>query len=261
MNKKTVSLFISVVLTLLIFSMSVLSGAESGELSSGLSSYIKQIWDQIFINHPIALEDMNQIVRKGAHVFEYSLLGVSYYFTAKYWHLSILKAITIGLLTAGVDELIQSFIPERAGRWIDVLVFDLGGFIIGLYLMIIIFNRRQKTYEVSEVLKRIENDDISLNKAYKKIYHHDKKTLSFTDHAHFCKISIQIPNEPGVTKFLKVLFFIPFPLFLVRFALIFVKDRINDQFTKEDILQIIHSKGIKIAVNAASGEIVKIKIF
>lgn len=261
MNKKTNSLLISVVLTVFIFSMSVLSGAESGGLSTGLSTYIKQMWDLVFTNHPIALEDLGLIVRKGAHVFEYSILGISYYFTAKYWRLSILKVITIGFVTAGVDEIIQSFIPERAGRWLDVLVFDMGGFLLGLGLMLLLFNQKKNHQLTYDVLKQVENDDISLQQAYKKIYGNQALPLRFTSRSHFVKISIKIPNEPRITKFLGVLFFMPFPLFIVRFILHFVKDRLHGQFSKEELREIMNSKGIKININAASGEIIKINIF
>lgn len=261
MKKKYISLTISVVLTLLIFSMSVLSGTDSGELSSGFSSVIKNIWDAIFINHPISLDVLHNIVRKGAHVFEYFILGISYYFTAKYWHLSILKVSVIGLLTAGVDEWIQSFVPERASRWIDVFVYDFGGFILGLGILLIILNRKPKKISSKEVLLRLENQEISERKAYKLLYNAEREHIAFTNRSHFAKLSIKIPDEPKVSKFLSVLFFIPFPLFIVRFAFRFIKlDKYTDEFSTKEILEMMNSKGIRIKVNAHSGEIINIKI-
>lgn len=261
MNKKSIALSISVLLTIFIFTMSLLPGTDSGNLSSGMSASLKNVWDQIFINHPITLEDMGRVVRKTAHVFEYGLLGISYFFTAKYWRLSILKAITIGFMTAGLDEIIQLFVPGRAGRWIDVLLFDLGGFILGLGLMLLIFNRKKKPVITYEVLEKVKDNDISLKKAYKMIYQNQDAHLNLTDRAHFIRLKIIIPDEAKVTKFLGYLTYIPFPLFIVRFVLLFMKSQLSDQFTKEDIMEIIQSKGAEIEVKASSGEIIQIKLF
>lgn len=259
MDKKKITLLISLLLTIFIFSMSLFSGADSGEMSSGLSMTLKNIWDSIFKNNPISLSFLQTFVRKAAHVFEYLLLGVSYFFTAKAWKLSILKILTIGFITAGIDEWIQTFVPGRAGRWLDILVFDLGGFIIGLALMILIFDRRSKIHP-DDVLKDLEDQKISSKKAYKYLYKQGQR-LSFTNHAHFLKLNITLIDEPGVNKFLKVLFFIPLPLFIARFALLFIRDFQYDGFSKEDIKRVINTKGIKINVYPQSGEQIEIITF
>lgn len=257
MKKKHISLTITILITIFIFTMSIIPGSESSDISSGVSLTLKNLWDQIFINHPIALDTIHQIIRKGAHVFEYFILAISYFITAKYYKLSILKISFYGLLTASIDEIIQSFVPDRAGRFIDVIVFDFGGFMLGLAIMLLLFNRR-KFKSDQEVLEALQDNKISTRKAYKYIYNHDQ--MKITNQAHFVKLNIIIPDEPGASKFLKVLFFFPVPLGLVKFALRFVKDdHLTEEFSKEDILNIITQKGIKIKVNASDGVIVKIK--
>ena len=259
MNKKYISLSITIILTLFIFSMSLFSGSDSGEMSSGLSLSIKSLWDGIFVNHPISIDFLNSFVRKGAHVFEFFILGISYFYTAKVWGLSILKILSLGLLTGGLDEWIQNFTPDRAGRWIDVFIFDFGGFILGVGLMLLIFNRKIKIHP-DDVLKDLKDQKISTRKAYRYLYQNENR-LKFTNNAHFLKLGVQIPGERGVNKFLKVLFFLPLPLVLARIALVFVKDYQSDIFSKEDIKRLINTKDINITVDAAGGEKVNIKTF
>jgi VanZ family protein len=259
MSKKNISLIVSIVLTLFIFTMSILPGSESGELSSNVSLTIKNIWDGIFTNRPISIDFLNSFIRKGAHVFEFMVLGISYFYTAKYWQLSILKVSMIGLLTAGIDEFIQIFVPGRAASWADVLLYDFGGFMLGLGLMLLILNRPIKVSE-TEILDKLRKQEISSTKAYKYLYHNED-LLPVTSKAHFVKLSIKVPDDPTANKFLKVLLFFPIPLGIVRFGLRFVKDKITDELPKEELLQIIQSKGIRIKVNAHSGEKIIIKTF
>jgi len=259
MSKKNISLIVSIVLTLFIFTMSILPGSESGELSSNLSLTIKNIWDGIFTNRPISIDFLNNFVRKGAHVFEFMVLGISYFFTAKFWQLSILKVSMIGLLTAGIDEFIQLFVPGRVAAWADVLLYDFGGFMLGLGLMLLIFNRSINMSE-TQVLDKLRNQEISSTKAYKYLYHNEE-LLPVTSKAHFVKLSIKVPDDPTANKFLRVLLFFPIPLGIVRFGLRFVKDKITDEIPKEELLKIINSKGITIKVNAHSGEKIIIKTF
>ena len=257
MNKKYVSLSISVFITLVILSMSIFSGSDSSAMSSSVSLVIKNIWDSVFVNYPISIDFLNSLIRKAAHVIEYAILGVSYFFTAKHWNLSILKILLIGLLTASLDEWIQGFVPGRAGSIIDVLLFDFVGFSIGLYLMIIIFDRKCRIHP-DDVLSMVENKKISYRKAYRSIYQRNNR-LSFTNKAHFVKLRIIIPNSNKLNVFLRILFAIPFPLFLVRFGFWFVKDQITQEFTKTDIIKLISSKRMKVEVKANKGERILIK--
>jgi|GEM_PF-290995 len=263
MKRKHIYLTISVVLTLFIFTMSMLPGTASGELSSGLSLTMKNIWDQIFVNRPIDLDTMHQIVRKGAHVFEFFILGISYYFTARAWHLSILKVLVIGLLTAGIDELIQSFVPGRMASWLDIFIYDFGGFALGFGLMLLILNRRTKKDLVDDtmVLTNLADNKLTPEQAYDRLYDNTNPPLRLTNRAHFVKLKIIVPDDPAATKFLRVLFFFPIPIGIVTLGLRFVKQNVLNGLSKEDIINIVHSKGIRITVNAASGEKVIIKTF
>lgn len=255
---KYLSLAISIALTILIFTMSLMSGEVSSGLSSGLSVSVKQFLDSIFVNNQIELATLHIFIRKSAHVFEYFVLGISYFFTAKSFNLSILRILLIGLVTATADELLQNIPADRTASALDILVFDFGGFILGFGLFILLLNQT-KTYETKEALALLQENKISTNKAYKYIYNKDHQ-LRFTNKAHFVKLRIIVPGEKGVNTFLKILFFIPFPIFIARFALQFVKfDDKDIPISKNEMLSLINNKGIKIQVNASTKEKVYIK--
>ena len=257
-SMKRLSLVITITLTIFIFSMSLFSGDASSELSSGVTLSIKNILDSIFINNNIELSTLHLVVRKMAHVVEYLILGVSYYFTGKYYGLSILKVLVLGLLTATVDELLQNIPADRAASIVDIFVFDFGGFIIGFMILVLLTNK-PKEMEVDQALKLLSENKISTKKAYKYIYNQNYQ-YRFTDKAHFVKLKIIIPEEKGVNNFLRILFFFPFPIFIAKFGLRFVKlDSEDIPFTKGELLNMINQKGIKVQVNTSSKEKVIIK--
>lgn len=257
---KYLSLSISIIITIFIFSMSLLPGSDSSDLSSGLTVYLKQVLDFIFTGNNISQDSLHLFTRKAAHVSEYLILGVSYYYTAKHWKLSALKIILIGILTASLDELLQTIPIDRYASAIDIFVFDLGGFVIGFGFMLLIFNRKSNFISNQNIFNQLEENKISSRKAYNLLYRQDEY-IPFTRRAHFIKLNINIPDEKGVNKFLKVLFFLPIPLFIVNFAFLFYdpsKDE-NIPFTKQEILDIVHSKKIKVKVNSSDNVKVTIK--
>lgn len=258
MNKKRISLLISITITLLIFSMSIVPGQGSGNISSGFTGFVKNLLDSVFVNNQVSIDLLHRIIRKGAHVFEYFILGISYFFTGKAYRLSILKVLSFGLLTASIDELIQTFIPERAGRLVDVLVFDFGGFLLAFSIMLLLFNRPKK-YDLEMILRKVENKTLSPQRAYREIYY-PKQRLTFTNRAHFVKLKIHMGQEKGVNIFLKLLFMIPFPIIIVKMILRFLKRNITNDITNKDLSDLLDAKGSNISINAASGEQIGIKI-
>ncbi|MGD9761957.1 MAG: VanZ family protein [Candidatus Izemoplasmatales bacterium] len=255
---KYISLSISIIITLFIFSMSLVPGTESGNISSSFSVSIKTLLDSVFINNNINLDTLHIVLRKGAHVFEYFVLGISYFFTAKYWKLSILKVLIIGLLTATADELLQNIPIDRAASAIDIFVYDFGGFILGLGLLLLFLNKTSKLNE-KQVLDLLAKKEISSKKAYKILYNNNE-VIRFTNNAHFVRLRIVIPEEKGVNTFLGILFFLPFPIFIIKLILPFIKtETMNIPLTKSEIIKIITSKGINLVVNTSTNEKIIIK--
>jgi len=260
-SNKSISLTLVILWTLFIFTMSLLPGNDSSNISSGFSLWIKSGLDSIFVNNNISVDTLHSVIRKGAHIFEYFVLGISYFYLAKSWKLSILRTLLLGLLTATTDELLQNIPADRVASAVDIFLFDFGGFVLSFISLLLIFNRKKDFLDKKTILEKLANNEISAEKAYKSIY---KKThyIKFTNKAHFLKLSIIVPGEPGVNKFLKVLFFLPIPLGIFKIAIPFINFEKHDiPFSKNELLQIVNAKNISVNVLSSTNEKVNIKTF
>ena len=79
---------------------------------------------------------LNRIVRKLAHLTEFTILGgVLYTILRRYiTYGTVIKTIGLGMLIASFDEFIQRFSPGRSSQISDVLI-DTVGIIIGTLLV------------------------------------------------------------------------------------------------------------------------------
>lgn len=259
---KKVSLIISSVLTLIVFSFSFASGEQSGSMSLEISSFVLNIITDIFPNNSILLTDLHLVIRKSAHMFEYFILGISWFITAKLWNLSYLKILIIGMMIAASDEAIQIYSENRGPSIFDAAVYDFIPYTISSLLLFFMNNKKGKKEMTTNTLARLQTNEISPQAAYKELYKKKRQKMQFTRKAHFIKLRIIVPGEVVATRFLRVLFFFPLPIFIIRFIFMFVKfDKYSNdlQMSKQDILKMISSKGINLDVNTKSGEKVVIK--
>ena len=124
---------------------------QDGKESSGLSKKVaRKIVDVFPYTKNLSEETKNKIVeksqpiiRKGAHVSIYTLVGIlmmSFISTYKI-HLKykFLISILVGLIYASSDEIHQSFIPGRTASIIDVGI-DTAGVLLGIILVLIIIS-------------------------------------------------------------------------------------------------------------------------
>lgn len=79
---------------------------------------------------------LNRIVRKLAHLMEFTILGgVLYAILRRYIEYgAVLKAIGLGIVIASLDEFIQIFSPGRSSQFSDVVI-DTIGVVIGIFLV------------------------------------------------------------------------------------------------------------------------------
>ena len=79
---------------------------------------------------------LNRIVRKLAHLTEFTILGgVLYMILRRYiTYGTVIKTIGLGMLIASLDEFIQLFSPGRSSQISDVLI-DTVGVIIGILIV------------------------------------------------------------------------------------------------------------------------------
>lgn len=128
---------------------------QDGQASSGVSRKVaKKIIDIYPYTKNLNEENKNQIVekiqpiiRKGAHLSIYTLVGIlmmsfisTYNIKLKY---RFLISILVGLVYASSDEIHQSFIPGRNASIIDVGI-DTSGVLLGIILVLIIISVYKK---------------------------------------------------------------------------------------------------------------------
>ena len=75
---------------------------------------------------------LNRIVRKLAHLTEFTILGGT-----------VIKTIGLGMLIACLDEFIQLFSPGRSSQFSDILI-DTVGIVIGILVVKLVYYIRYK---------------------------------------------------------------------------------------------------------------------
>lgn len=134
MNKKIILNYVALIVwALLIFTFS----GQGHEVSSGQSMGIVQSVEQV-----IGLAVPETLVRKGAHVFMYAVLGVLVVRVVSAHRIVNVKlALTLSLaavcLYAVSDEMHQLSVPGRSGQVSDVLLDAIAG-MIGICLYVVI---------------------------------------------------------------------------------------------------------------------------
>ncbi|MBR6478781.1 MAG: VanZ family protein [Lachnospiraceae bacterium] len=149
-KKKGIKLAVSIVaamflvgLYFMIFRFSEQTGEESGALSHEVTTVIVDTVDHVA--HKNWTEEMRRElinawehpVRKGAHFSEYALMAILLYLIWAPW---IKRGFGLYLMiilwvfaSAGLDELHQTFVAQRDGNFIDVMI-DTSGGCCGLFI-------------------------------------------------------------------------------------------------------------------------------
>jgi len=116
--------------------------------------------------------------------------------------------------------------------------------------------------EQNKILNQIEQQELTAEAAYALLYPKKSGKIRKPKKAHFVKLRIRVPDSKGASALMAFLFFLPFPLGIVKFILRRVlKGKQIDQvdMSLEELLEMISYKGIKVDVRAQSGERVSIK--
>lgn len=131
--------------------------AQSGGESAVLSTRVAELFAQVFPGHDPHL--LGLLVRKGAHVTEYAILGS---LLAWAWQVrpapgsprsmpispALIGPVLVGVAYAASDELHQLLVPGRAGQFTDVLI-DTVGVVLGVLLVAALRRRRSRTLRVT----------------------------------------------------------------------------------------------------------------
>ena len=142
--KKALSLVVSIILTLIVFSFSLVSGETSGNQSLLIAELMKSVFEGLFPNWEPSLALLNQFIRKGAHVAEFLLIGVSWLITFRLYRIRLFLFPLLGAMIALSDEGIQLIAINRGASLVDALVFDFSGFILGGVIVYFLTNPKIK---------------------------------------------------------------------------------------------------------------------
>ena len=130
--KKTISIILVLIWMIFIFTMSSFNATES----NNQSSYIVNILSSILnINN---LDILSYIVRKLAHLTEYTILGILILNMVKQINIKTYIGLIISISYAISDEIHQLFISGRSCQITDICIDTLGiciGFIIYKYIL------------------------------------------------------------------------------------------------------------------------------
>lgn len=111
---------------------------QNGGSSDGFSLLFAEIFAPIVnkLGFHGNIWTLNRIVRKLAHLSEFTILGgVLYTILRRYiTYGTVIKTIGLGMFIASLDEFIQLFSPGRSSQISDVLI-DTVGVIIGILLV------------------------------------------------------------------------------------------------------------------------------
>ena len=146
-NKRSTFIFLILIIliTAFIFSNSLKNGEESNTQSEPIVEAVEKVLDP---KDKIPTKTFNHVVRKAAHIAEYTLLGLA--LGGQVWYVGklndkhkrwyIIATLFTGLAIASIDEIIQSF-TGRTNSVSDVLI-DFTGVIIGMGIVLLLWRWR-----------------------------------------------------------------------------------------------------------------------
>ena len=137
--------------------VSTVSNTRSREVVNNLIKVVSKTKAGEILLYKVNETELNLIVRKIAHAFEFFLLGIVLCFTFRYFkiddnNLLIYTLFTV-LFVAVIDEFFQIFIQNRTSSVVDVLI-DFGGGILANTLFFIFSSARGKHYKKTTHMKR-----------------------------------------------------------------------------------------------------------
>ena len=137
-----ISLVITLLWAMVIFSFSLQPASASSQLSLGVGNWLIELLPSAIADKLLAmpqeqLELLHTLLRKSGHFTEYLILGMLSMFTMLQTELRYKKWLGLGvcLMVASVDETIQLFVSGRSGQVSDV-VLDCVGALCGIVVLV-----------------------------------------------------------------------------------------------------------------------------
>lgn len=112
----------------------------------------------------------------------------------------------------------------------------------------------------NEVLNKLSKKEIDCKEAYEMLYPNIKHVKARK--AHFVKLSVRVPDSNAANFFIRLLFLLPIPIWLVKMIL---RRRLNQHVTNDipisfnDLISLASIKGTHVKVIASDNTKVLIK--
>ena len=138
-----------VVVWLVIIRLESTDAASSANTSGLLYAVLSFLFPHI---NPQYVEVLNEVLRKTGHFAGYGILGVLVFFALRntnrdrlkplllrrwgtylpdFWRMEwVMLGLGVAVITASFDEIHQTFIPSRTGRWQDVVLDTCGAIVL-----------------------------------------------------------------------------------------------------------------------------------
>lgn len=137
--KKYIWPVMTVIICIIIFVFSAQTGTESTGISDKFVNPMENLFSNFFTNI-FSRDFLILLIRKGAHISIYFMLGICAYMSIKKLWLSTLFC----LVYACSDEIHQLFVEGRSGSIVDVGIDSIGFIIGGILVYVIIRGRYSK---------------------------------------------------------------------------------------------------------------------
>lgn len=129
---------------------------QNADLSGANSGWVLDFVLNLFSKFSITLDPINThyFIRKSAHVTEFFILASLFTIYFKNYNLSkmykLIYSLSLPLIVAIIDEVIQTYVPGRAGLFSDVII-DSIGIILGYLTTIFIYYILRKKNKQKEL--------------------------------------------------------------------------------------------------------------
>lgn len=138
-RKSVIFAIFGILATGFIFYSSLKPAQESLKTSSVVVDFLMRQFYNIGLT--INYDELTVLVRKAAHIFEFfvqgSLISLAYFYGKSRFRRRVINVMFFGLMTACTDELIQLYVPGRAGMIRDVFI-DFFGVLLSVFLYFIV---------------------------------------------------------------------------------------------------------------------------
>ena len=141
--KRWILYILLVLIVFFIWDNSMQNGGSSDGFSLLFAETLTPIVNKLGFHGNIWI--LNRIVRKLAHLTEFTILGSLLYTILRRYitYGTVIKTIGLGMLIAGLDEFIQLFSPGRSSQISDILI-DTVGVVIGILVVKLVHYIRYK---------------------------------------------------------------------------------------------------------------------